>query len=210
MASPNQLRLASAIDAVHDKDGREFAIEEWKSAQESIAQFNDLGLRVRVFGISGVFLVAGYGIQSIKDDRLLVNWLHSSAAIVLLSAALLIATWMFDRLYYTPLLIAAVVYGQVLEHALRGGNEFLNAEALQLIDKIKIPGEKKKHSESEGPADSTHVFGKSGYISYYVSTLHPGLHKNLDWRLYFPLLLVLLAATCLLQLGYPVTPGPCE
>jgi hypothetical protein len=185
---------------------REFAIEEWKSTQESISSFNDLGLRMRVFGIGGVFLVAGYGIQNIKDDRLLLlfhHTLHSSALIVIISFILLIVVYLLDRHYYSPLLIAAVNYGQELERILRNGKEILDKKALKLMNEENLPKGRDKNPPIQDP---TYIWGKSGYISHYVSRVHPSLPHTLTW-VYVALAVVLLGIAALLNSGHPATSG---
>jgi hypothetical protein len=126
------------------------------------------------------FFVAGFGIQSIKNDKLLLSWpfpLYSSALIVAISLVLLGIVYLFDRHYYTPLLIGAVTYAQELERALRDGREIIDKAALARLKDTQIPTER-------GPIKldaslKTDIYGKTGFISYYVSKVHRGLHKVL-------------------------------
>jgi hypothetical protein len=192
----NSPQRDSAIDAVREPLDREFAIEEWKSTQESIEQFNDLGLRMRVFGISGVFLVAGFGIQNVKDDRLLFGNLHSSALIVLVSVALLGVVYFLDRRYYTSLLIAAVNYGQELERALRGDKEILDRQALQRMNEVDLPEGRKKNPDIA----ITSIWGKSAYISHYISRVHPSLYITID-GMYVILTILLFVTAFVLNCG---------
>jgi hypothetical protein len=188
----------SVITAV-SKD-RDFALEEWKSTQESISQFNELGLRVRVFGIGSVFLVVGYAIKS--GDSLLFNqpWLHSSAVAVLFALFLLGAVFWLDRGYYTPLLIAAVAYGMELERGLRGDQEIIDQDALSRMRGIPIPTERKVPKGQGTGADQTHICGKSGYISHHVSVEVPGISKTLN-RLYAIVAVVLISVAVVLSLN---------
>ncbi len=182
----------SAIDAVRENLDREFAIEEWKSTQASIESFNDLGLRMRVFGIGGVFLIAGYGIQNLKGDSLLLfGYVHSSALIVVISLFLLAAVYALDIGYYSSLLMAAVNYGEELERALRAGKEILDKQALGRMNKVDLPKGRKKNPEME----RTSIWGKSSYISHYVSIVYPSLHGNL--KILYGILAFVLAATAL-------------
>jgi hypothetical protein len=198
MPDPNQQNSDSTIDAVQGKDSRKFALEEWKSTQASIESFNDLGLRMRVFGIGGVFLVAGYGIQSIKDDRLLFGYLHSSALIVLISVVLLHVVKLLDRRYYSSLLIAAVNYGQELERILRNGKEILDKQALEHMNEVDLPKGREKNPEILDT--KTNIWGKSAYISHYVSIVQPSLYKTLD-KMYLYLKILLLAIAFVLNFG---------
>jgi hypothetical protein len=198
MEDTNQESGDSVIEAVKRERDREFAIEEWKSTQESIAQFNDLGLRMRVFGIGGVFLIVGYALKN--DSLLSQNSLpHSSAVITFLSLILLSAVFILDRLYYTPLLIAAVIYGMELERALRDGREIINSKALDRIRTIAIPiGKAPKGSGPNGHTGETHIWGKTSYIAHHISIEVPSIITTLD-RLYGTIAAVLLVTTILLS-----------
>jgi hypothetical protein len=193
--------------------GRDFLIEEWKSTQQSAELFDDLGLRMRTFGVGGVFLIAGYGVQTIKDDRVLFALplfvsgatfhLHSSALIILISVCLLGAVYLFDRRYYFPLLIGAVVYAQEIERLMRGGVDIVDQGGLARINVLSLPGEKRPIPESAQP--QTHIYGKTGFVSYYVSKVHPGLQTNLD-LLYFILTAVLFEVFLVLNFPNRWTP----
>jgi hypothetical protein len=203
MPDPNQQNSDPAIEAASPDPDREFAIDEWKSTQESIESFNDLGLRMRVFGIGGVFVVAGYGIQSVKDDRLLFPYVHSSVLIVLISLVLLCVVYFLDRHYYSSLLVAAVNYGQELERIIRKGKEVLDKNALEDMDKVDLPKGRRRNLPK---GSKTNIWGKSSYISHYVSIVYPSLYITLD-RMYFILAVLLLIAAAVLTIGLSRTAG---
>lgn len=176
-----------------------FLVKEWESTQQTMELFDELGVRVRMFGIGGVFLIAGYGIQSIRDDRIL-TWcnfpLRTSALIVLASVLLLVVVWLFDRFYYLPLLIGAVNYGQELERIIRDGKEIIDQNRLEEMKTLPIPAE--AHRPKGAVESPTYIWGKTGYISYYVSKLHPGLRKNLN-LMYLLLGIILLIVSAILN-----------
>jgi hypothetical protein len=185
---------------------REFLIEEWKSTQKAAEQFNDLGLRVRVFGIGGVFLIAGYGVQAIKHDKVLLScrvpWLswniplQSSALMVLMSLVLLAAVYFIDLGYYSAMLLAAVIYAQQLEWILRNGKEIIDEGGLARIDNMPFPTERDLMKRL--PNSNTHIYGKTCYISYYTSVVSTGLRSNLAFA-YFVAAGVLLEAFLVLN-----------
>lgn len=185
---------------------RKFLIEEWKSTQKSAAQFDDLGLRVRIFGIGGVFLIAGYGVQAIKHDKVLLSYrvpwllwnipLQSSALIVLMSLVLLMAVYFIDLGYYSAMLLGAVIYAQQLEWILRNGKQIIDEDGLTRIDNMPFPTEREPMIRL--PNSNTHIYGKTCYISYYTSVVSAGLRRNLALA-YFVAAAVLLEAFLVLN-----------
>lgn len=108
----------SEENSSHEKDFDEIELEIWKTVVSTQMHFNDLGLRVRNFGIvtlSAMLALAGVAIAE-KSTVELFECEFELAPLAIYSAALIwICFWVMDRHWYHRLLLGAVSHGVKIE-----------------------------------------------------------------------------------------------
>ena len=113
--------MAASDQQLLQEDRNQLAIvQRWRGVIDTQMHFNDMLMRTRSIGLSMVIAVYGAAIVSAgqfpdSSVTFVQLRLHVAVGIFAVGMLLLLSLFLLDRLYYFPMLIAAVELGEEIE-----------------------------------------------------------------------------------------------